>query len=214
MQYWCFSWFLVWFFGNNLPLIQWQSFSAGIRKLEQVWEECWVLSSHPNAMMGTNILPRSSSSLFSLQLLLLLHVFFYSFVVTKVEGNECRLVMEKNEWAAGCIPAVNFVVKCKSWVFFTLAIVYRFDSVSFFLSHGLKIYFLLLLWNSSGRLWRCSNVSSFHLNQQTKNLFRIWFLHASISNLSPLSHVVYIYFFILFLYIKEWFNSPFYWWER
>ena len=66
-----------------------------------------------DAMMGTNILPRSSSSLFSLQLLLLLHVFFYSFVVTKVEGNECRLVMEKNEWAAGCIPAVNFVVKCK-----------------------------------------------------------------------------------------------------
>ena len=66
-------------------------------------------------MMRTNIFPRSSSSssLFSLQLLLLLHVFFYSFVVTKVEGNECRLVMEKNEWAAGCIPAVNFVVKCK-----------------------------------------------------------------------------------------------------
>ncbi|KAL7535012.1 hypothetical protein ACHAXR_006212 [Thalassiosira sp. AJA248-18] len=26
-------------------------------------------------------------------------------------GSACRLVMEKNEWAAGCIPAVNFVVK-------------------------------------------------------------------------------------------------------
>lgn len=68
-----------------------------------------------------NLLPRSSSSssssLFSLPLILLLHVFVYSFAVTKVEGNECRLVMEKNEWAAGCIPAVNFVVKCKSWVF-------------------------------------------------------------------------------------------------
>ncbi|KAL7525551.1 hypothetical protein ACHAWF_001419 [Thalassiosira exigua] len=26
-------------------------------------------------------------------------------------GAGCRLVIEKNEWAAGCIPAVNFVVK-------------------------------------------------------------------------------------------------------
>ena len=29
-------------------------------------------------------------------------------------GSGCRLVMEKNEWAAGCIPAVNFVVKLVS----------------------------------------------------------------------------------------------------
>ncbi|KAL9179958.1 hypothetical protein ACHAXT_007928 [Thalassiosira profunda] len=26
-------------------------------------------------------------------------------------GSGCRLVVEKNEWAAGCIPAVNFLVK-------------------------------------------------------------------------------------------------------
>lgn len=26
-------------------------------------------------------------------------------------GYGCRLVIEKNEWASGCIPAVNFVVK-------------------------------------------------------------------------------------------------------
>lgn len=26
-------------------------------------------------------------------------------------GNGCRLSIEKNEWASGCIPAVNFVVK-------------------------------------------------------------------------------------------------------
>ena len=29
-------------------------------------------------------------------------------------NGSCRLVMEKNEWAAGCIPAVNFVVKLVS----------------------------------------------------------------------------------------------------
>ncbi|KAL7497443.1 hypothetical protein ACHAWT_005626 [Skeletonema menzelii] len=26
-------------------------------------------------------------------------------------GSGCRLLIEKNEWASGCIPAVNFVVK-------------------------------------------------------------------------------------------------------
>jgi len=26
-------------------------------------------------------------------------------------GTGCHLVIEKNEWAAGCVPAVNFVVK-------------------------------------------------------------------------------------------------------
>jgi len=26
-------------------------------------------------------------------------------------GSGCRLLIEKNEWALGCIPAVNFVVK-------------------------------------------------------------------------------------------------------
>jgi hypothetical protein len=30
--------------------------------------------------------------------------------IASVDG-ECRIIMEKNEWAAGCIPAVNFVVK-------------------------------------------------------------------------------------------------------
>jgi hypothetical protein len=27
------------------------------------------------------------------------------------DSNGCRIVIEQNEWAAGCIPAVNFVVK-------------------------------------------------------------------------------------------------------
>lgn len=26
-------------------------------------------------------------------------------------GSGCRLIIEKNEWDSGCIPAVNFVVK-------------------------------------------------------------------------------------------------------
>lgn len=40
---------------------------------------------------------------------LFLQALFFSIQLAK--SNECRLVMEKNEWAAGCIPAVNFVVK-------------------------------------------------------------------------------------------------------
>jgi len=47
----------------------------------------------------------------------LLHYFVHAVTVTSamrslgngVEG--CSLAMEKHEWAAGCIPAVNFVVK-------------------------------------------------------------------------------------------------------
>ena len=30
---------------------------------------------------------------------------------TNNNGSGCRLLIEKNEWASGCIPAVNFVVK-------------------------------------------------------------------------------------------------------
>mmetsp|Transcript_23580 Transcript_23580/g.38282 ORF Transcript_23580/g.38282 Transcript_23580/m.38282 type:complete len:159 (+) Transcript_23580:66-542(+) len=63
-------------------------------------------------------------------MLLSLKIIFYCYCLNLVESNEngisgiiggdrgggnggsgCRLVMEKNEWAAGCIPAVNFVVK-------------------------------------------------------------------------------------------------------
>ena len=135
--------------------------------------------SHLNGMTRTNILPRSSSasSLFSL-LLLLQHAIFYSFVLTKVEGNECRLVMEKNEWAAGCIPAVNFVVKCKSWVFL-LAILYIHSIIPYHIFLRLPLllvqflYFDPLFLTISGRLWRCSNVRFFpHLNQR-RNIYAV-----------------------------------------
>lgn len=42
--------------------------------------------------------------------LLILFVIIAPVAVT-ANGSRCRLVMEKNEWAEGCIPAVNFVVK-------------------------------------------------------------------------------------------------------
>ena len=151
-------------------------------------------------MMRTNILPRSSSasSLFSFSLLLLLqHAIFHSFVVTKVEGNECRLVMEKNEWAAGCIPAVNFVVKCKSWVFL-LAIVYTFNySVSYFSQASFTTCAISILWyylTISGRLWRCSNVRFFpHLNQRRNIYTIIWFSHI----ISKSHHYLLLYIYIL-----------------
>mmetsp|Transcript_11669 Transcript_11669/g.17872 ORF Transcript_11669/g.17872 Transcript_11669/m.17872 type:complete len:169 (+) Transcript_11669:39-545(+) len=41
----------------------------------------------------------------------ILNPFTNGFNINIIGAGGCRLVIEKNEWASGCIPAVNFVVK-------------------------------------------------------------------------------------------------------